>query len=82
MVTSGGTWGKNILPEKEIDYKNISILPVDRAMENRIPKAVQFLTIVRRQVGEGTDLDSKKDRTERWKKPVFLLRSCVCMLAC
>ena len=51
-------------------------------MENRIPKAVQFLTIVRRQVGEGKDLDSKKDRTERWKKPVFLLRSCVCMHAC
>ena len=41
-------------------------------MENRIPKAVQFL-IKMRQVGEGKDLDSKMDRTERWKKNLILI---------
>lgn len=41
-------------------------------MENRIPKAVQFL-IMMRQVGEGKDLDSKMDRTERWKKTCILI---------
>ena len=42
-------------------------------MENWIPKAVQFLIMIRRQVGEGKDLVPKKDTTERWKKTCILI---------
>ena len=50
-------------------------------MENRIPKAGQFLIIIRRQVGGGKDLVPKKDRTERWKKTCILIEV-MCVHAC